>query len=136
MASESGRFSQAPESRGNPYANEQYVLQLLAKAVAAKASDVHLKVGHPPGARVRGELVFFRADSLRPQDTEAIARLLIKDPKMKEQVTSLREYDTAFNAPNIGRFRVNIYRQRDSLAIVMRAIPQQIPAFEELGLPA
>jgi twitching motility protein PilT len=135
MGSESGQFSQAPESRSNPYANEQYVLQLLAKAVAAKASDVHLKVGHPPGARVRGELVFFRAESLRPQDTEAIARLLIRDPKLREQISSLREYDTAFNAPQIGRFRVNVYRQRDSLAIVMRAIPQAIPVFEDLGVP-
>ena len=44
-------------------------MQLLAKAVAAKASDIHLKVGQPPGARIRGEIVFFRAEPLIPADT-------------------------------------------------------------------
>src|SRR5215467_6619998 len=101
MASESGRFSQAPESRGNPYANEQYVLQLLAKAVAAKASDVHLKVGHPPGARVRGELVFFRAEPLRPSDTEQLARHLIRNEEVRGKLDELREYDTAYAAPGV-----------------------------------
>ncbi len=132
--SDSVRISQVPSS-GNPYASEQYFVQLLSKAVAARASDVHLKVGHPPGARVRGELVFFRAEPLRPQDTEAIARILVRDPLLKTQLDKLREHDTAFSAPGVGRFRVNIYRQRASLAIVMRAIPDQIPSFEELGVP-
>ena len=57
----------APSS--NVYASETYFNQLLAKAVAAKASDIHLKVGIPPAARVRGELVFFRTDPLRADDT-------------------------------------------------------------------
>ena len=43
------------------YANEVYLQQLLGKATAAKASDIHLKVGQPPGARVRGDLIYFRA---------------------------------------------------------------------------
>ena len=110
-------------------------MQLLAKAVAAKASDIHLKVGHPPGARVRGELVFFRAESLRAEDTEEICRLLIKDESLKGTLKTLREHDTAYAAAGVGRFRVNIYRQRGSLAIVMRAVPHTIPTFEELGAP-
>jgi twitching motility protein PilT len=136
MSSESGRFSSAPTTGNNPYANEQYFVQLLAKAVAAKASDIHLKVGHPPGARVRNELVFFRAEPLRPVDTEAIARIIIRDAAIKDKLDKLREYDTAFAAPGVGRFRVNIYRQRASLAIVMRAIPDRIPTFAELGVPS
>jgi twitching motility protein PilT len=138
MGNDSGRFSQAPVSAGstsNPYSNEQYFVQLLGKAVAARASDIHLKVGHPPGARVRGELVFFRAEGLRPQDTESIAKLLIRDPSVRGNLDNLREYDTAYAAPGVGRFRVNIYRQRASLAIVMRAIPDIIPDFETLGVP-
>ncbi len=129
------RISNTPDAR-NPYSNEQYLVQLLSKAVAAKASDIHLKVGHPPGARVRGELVFFRAESLRPEDTEEICRLLIKEESVKAGLKTLREHDTAYAAPGLGRFRVNIYRQRGTLAIVMRAIPHNIPTFEELGAPA
>jgi twitching motility protein PilT len=119
----------------NPYASEPYFVQLLAKAIAARASDVHLKVGHPPGARVRGELVFFRADPLRPQDTEQIVRLLIKDEEITERLDRMQDYDCSYASPGIGRFRVNIYRQRGSLAIVMRAIPDKIPVFEDLGAP-
>src|SRR5947208_2555269 len=92
----------------NLYANEAYFVQLLAKAVAAKASDVHLKVGMPPGARVRGELVFFRTDPLRKEDTESIARIVIRDAKAREQVETLREHDCAYAAEGVGRFRVNV----------------------------
>jgi twitching motility protein PilT len=119
----------------NVYASEAYLVQLLGKAVAAKASDVHLKVGQPPGARVRGNLVYFRAEPLRPDDTESIARHLIREPQIRQSLATLREYDAAYEAPGVGRFRVNIYRQKGSLAIVMRAIPLIIPTFEELGAP-
>jgi twitching motility protein PilT len=120
----------------SPYASETFLVQLLAKAVAAKASDVHLKVGQPPGARVRGDIVYFRSEPLRPQDTEALARILVKRADVRERIEDLLEHDTAYEAPGVGRFRVNVYRQRGSLAIVMRAIPLQIPTFEELGVPA
>jgi twitching motility protein PilT len=123
-------------SQSNLYASETYFNQLLAKAVAARASDIHLKVGIPPAARVRGELVFFRTDPLRKEDTESIARLLIRDPRVRGEVPALREYDCAYAAEGVGRFRVNVYRQRGSLGIVMRAIPTVIPTFEELGCPA
>src|SRR5579862_6217672 len=121
---------------GSAYANETYLQQLLGKAVAAKASDVHLKVGQPPGARVRGDIVYFRSEPLRPQDTEAVAHLLVKRADLRESIDKLLEYDTAYEAPGVGRFRVNVYRQKGSLAVVMRAIPLQIPTFEELGAPA
>src|SRR4029077_19067651 len=93
----------------NVYASETYFNQLLAKAVAAKASDIHLKVGIPPAARVRGELVFFRTEPLRQEDTDSIARLVIRDPKVRGEVATLREFDCAYTAPGIGRFRVNVY---------------------------
>jgi twitching motility protein PilT len=110
--------------------------QLLGKAVAAKASDVHLKVGQPPGARVRGDIVYFRAEPLRPADTEHLAYHLVKDGNIRDKLGELREYDAAYEAPGVGRFRVNIYRQKGTLAIVMRAIPLVIPTFEALGCPA
>jgi twitching motility protein PilT len=118
-----------------PYSSEAYFHQLLAKAVAAKASDVHLKVGQPPGARVRGEMVYFRLDRISAADTEAAARLIIRDPQISANLDNLREYDTSYSVPKLGRFRVNIYRQRGTLALVLRSIPQAIPTFEELGCP-
>jgi twitching motility protein PilT len=128
--------SLSPANQQNPYASEAYLHQLLQKAKAAGARDVHLKVGQPPGARVRGSLVFFRIDKLRPSDTEAVARHLIRDPKVLEDLRGLREYDTSYEVHGIGRFRVNVYRQRASLAIVMRVIPHEVPSLEKLGAPA
>jgi twitching motility protein PilT len=128
--------SLAPGSGGNPYSSESYLHQLLAKAVAAGARDVHLKVGQPPGARVRGSLVYFRLDRIRPQDTEAAARHIIRDPALRDDLDHLTEFDTSYAAPDIGRFRVNIYRQRGTLAIVMRAIPFEIPSLEDIRAPS
>src|SRR5438045_6315065 len=104
----------APMS-GSVYSNEGYINQLLAKAVAAKASDIHLKVGIPPAARVRGDLVFFRTEPLRAEDTENIARVVIKDLKAKAEIATLREHDASYSAAGVGRFRVNVYRQRGTL---------------------
>jgi twitching motility protein PilT len=127
--------SLSPSSQQNPYASEAYLHQLLQKAKAAGARDVHLKVGQPPGARVRGSLVFFRVDKIKPEDTEALARHLIRDQQVLASLQQLREYDTSYEVFGVGRFRVNIYRQRSSLAIVMRIIPHEVPSLEKLGAP-
>jgi twitching motility protein PilT len=119
----------------SPFSQESYLLQLLQKAMAAGARDIHLKVGQPPGARVRGALVFFRVDKIRPVDTEAAARHIIKDEKVLAEIDGLREHDASYSAPGIGRFRVNVYRQRGSLAIVMRVIPLNVPSLDKLGAP-
>ena len=127
--------SLAPGTAGNPYASEEYLQQLLAKANAAGARDVHLKVGQPPGARVRDSLVYFRVDKIKPQDTQAVARHLIKNKEVLASLDTLEEYDTSYAVAGVGRFRVNIYRQRGTLAIVMRIIPFDVPTFESLGSP-
>jgi len=120
----------------NPYRSEAYFHQLLQKSIAAGARDIHLKVGQPPGARVRGDLVFFRLDALLPQHTEAIATHLIHDQDTLANLGELREYDASYEVFGLGRFRVNIYRQRGSLAIVMRIVPENVPTLEQLGAPA
>jgi len=118
------------------YDSEEFFQQILTKAVAAKASDVHLKVGQPPGARIRGDMVYFKTEKLKPDDTEAMARHLVRDPAIARELDRLKEYDTSYSIKGVGRFRVNVYRQRSTLAIVMRAIPTSIPTFEDLGAPA
>jgi twitching motility protein PilT len=127
--------SLAPGQTGNPYSSEQYLHQLLAKANSAGARDVHLKVGQPPGARVRDSLVYFRVDKIKPADTEAVARHLIRDKEVLAKLDTLDEYDTSYAVRGVGRFRVNIYRQRGTLAIVMRIIPFDVPTFDMLGSP-
>jgi twitching motility protein PilT len=118
----------------SPYDNEAFFHQLLAKAVAAGASDVHIKVGQPPGARVRGEMVYFRVDKVTPTDSEAVARHLLRGMNPSLDLDQVREIDTAYAVAKLGRFRVNVFRQRGSFAAVLRAIPAQIPTFEELGV--
>lgn len=117
------------------FADEKFFHALLAKAVAGKASDVHLKVGQPPGARIRGEMVYFRTERITAEDTESVARIVIHSPDVLARLVDLKEHDTSYTAGDIGRFRVNVYRQRGSLAVVMRFIPSDVPAMETLGLP-
>jgi twitching motility protein PilT len=118
-----------------PYADENFFRQLLSKAVAAKASDVHLKVGQPPGARIRGDMIYFKTDKILPADTEAVARIVLREQHLKEHPEEITEHDGSYSAPGIGRFRVNVYRQRGTLAVVMRHIVAEIPDMESLGLP-
>ncbi|PKN48847.1 MAG: twitching motility protein PilT [Deltaproteobacteria bacterium HGW-Deltaproteobacteria-20] len=119
----------------SPYASPSFLQQLLSKAVAAGASDVHLKVGQPPGARVRGRMVYFRMDSILPDDTDAAATTILQEYRGFTTTKDLTEVDTSYAVAGVGRFRVNVYRQRGSLAIVMRSIPLDIPTFEQLGCP-
>ncbi len=119
----------------SPYADENFFRALLARAVAGKASDVHIKVGQPPGARIRGDMVYFRTERVQPEDTEAVARLVVTNAQTLAHLHDLKEYDTSYAADGIGRFRANVYRQRGSLAVVMRFIPTDIPTMESLGLP-
>jgi twitching motility protein PilT len=118
-----------------PMVSEGYFHQLLQKAVAAGASDVHLKVGQPPGARVSGSLVFFRVDKLRPVDTEAAAMHVLRRRRGAMDLADLKEFDLGYEVPGVGRFRVNLYRQRGSVAVVMRIIPARVPKLDDLGTP-
>lgn len=116
------------------YGTEDFFHQLLSKAVASGASDVHLKVGQPPGVRVAGDLVYFRVDKLMPEDTEAAARLILGRLGTPEFMEELLEHDTSYEVEGLGRFRVNIYRQRSSFAVAMRSVPLRIPTAEQLGV--
>lgn len=120
----------------NAYVSEEYLQALLRKAVAAGASDVHLKVGQPPGARVRGSLVYFRLDRLTPDATLAAASHLLRGRDWGRGLDTISEMDASYEVPGLARFRVNVYRQRGTLAIVLRVIPFRIPSLDDLGLPA
>jgi twitching motility protein PilT len=119
----------------SPYADEALFRALLQKAVAGKASDIHMKAGQPVGARIRGKMVYFRTERIMPEDTLALAHFVITNPEVLAHLDELKEYDGSYSVAGIGRFRVNVYRQRGSLAIVMRFIPYEVPELGTLGLP-
>lgn len=117
------------------YASEDFLHQLLRKAVTANASDIHLKVGQPPGVRVSGDIVYFKVERLMPEDTEAAARLVVGASLDDASLGALSEHDCSYAVGGIGRFRVNVFRQRGCLSLVLRWIPHQIPDIDALGLP-
>jgi twitching motility protein PilT len=73
--------------------------------------------------------------ALTPEQTRAIAMRLILNEKVRERIDQITDYDCSWGAPGIGRFRVNILRQRSSFMIVMRVIPFKVPGAAELNLP-
>lgn len=115
--------------------DEKILNQLLAAAVKAGASDIHLKVGVPPVFRMAGELREIKAPRLMPEDTRNAAILLITNDRAREQIGVLKEYDGSYSIRDVGRFRVNVFRQRGTFEIILRVIPYGVPTFEDLGLP-
>ncbi|HKS05423.1 MAG TPA: PilT/PilU family type 4a pilus ATPase [Gemmatimonadaceae bacterium] len=113
-----------------PY-NYKAVLQAM---VQRGASDLHLKVGRPPTLRVDGELVPLEMSALTPQDLKSIGDQVVP-PKQKREFDTDREADFAIGVPGIGRFRVNIYQQRGSMAFAFRAIAFQVASVKDLNLP-
>jgi twitching motility protein PilT len=110
--------------------------QLLTVGVQHGASDIHFRPGDAPTYRVNGALHPLGETRLQPSDTREIAMSLIADPKVRDALDSIQEWDGSYAVPGAARFRVNVYRQRSSLAIVMRIIPVDVPTVEALGLPA
>ncbi len=107
---------------------------LLREAAAKKASDVHLQAGSPPSIRVSGRIVLLDGPALTPQELTDIADELM-NPRQRRQFEEKSEVDFAVGVPNLGRFRANLFRQRGSVAAVLRCVPTQVPALEDLSLP-
>lgn len=115
--------------------DENTLNSLLGKAHQYNASDILLKVGQPPAFRVLGDLHYLQSDALRPEHTHAFAQTILRKARYRDSIDELLEYDTSYAVQDVGRFRVNIYRQRSSLAIALRAIPVKVPTIEGLLLP-
>lgn len=108
---------------------------ILGAAAKAGASDVHLKVGIPPTFRIAGILKEVKAPQLRPEDTAAIAGYVLSYTNNPTPVEDVQEIDSSYSISGVGRFRVNVYRQRGTLAAIFRVIPFNVPTFEQLGVP-
>ncbi|HTR19783.1 MAG TPA: PilT/PilU family type 4a pilus ATPase [Gemmatimonadales bacterium] len=109
--------------------------KVIKAAVDRGASDLHIKAGDVFRARIHGKLVPLTKQRLTPEQTKAIAKQLIPIEEDKNRIDRVRDYDCSWGMPGVGRFRVNILRQRSSFMIVMRVIPFDVPSFETLKLP-
>ena len=109
--------------------------EMLRKMVIEKASDLFLKVGSPPALRIDGSINFLDTDELTTQDAQEIFEI-IEDSKKDGFHGEQNEIDVAYELPGIGRFRVNIFRQKGYLGFVLRHIESSVPSFEDLNLPS
>ena len=106
-------------------------LKVLAER---KGSDLYLATGAPPCAKFEGELKTISSDVLSPGEVAEIANELMDDTQREEFARDL-EMNLAVSVPSVGRFRVNIFRQRNEVSIVARFIVMDIPQWYDLGLP-
>lgn len=106
---------------------------LLRKAVADDASDLHLSVASPPVYRVHGQLERYGDVPLTGEQTEKMAQQLLG--KQWESFLETREYDFAYEIEGVSRFRMNIFHQKGAVSIAARIIPREIPTVEQLQLP-
>ena len=109
--------------------------RIIKAAVERGASDLHIKAGDVFRARIHGTLVPLTKQTLTPAQTRTIALHLMSNEDDKARLDTLTDYDCSWAAPGVGRFRVNILKQRSSFMIVMRVIPFAVPTFETLRLP-
>ncbi len=112
-----------------------HINDLLKIAVERGASDLHLKVGCHPVIRVHGTLVpLVDAPRLEQADTEAMAAAIMA-PTQRQKFQEQQELDLAYSVPGLGRFRCNVFLQRNTVGLVLRVIPTRIRSIDELGLP-
>jgi twitching motility protein PilT len=109
---------------------------ILKAAVAADASDIHLKVGRPPMVRRDGEIMPFHGQPLTDSDLDsALDAVTVHVPQRADQFREHGDLDLAYTGEGLPRFRVNVFRQRGATSMALRVIPREVPRFLELGLP-
>jgi len=124
-----GQSSAAPAATG--VFDYRAILQLM---VQRNASDLHLKVGRPPTLRINGELTSLQHAPLRAEDLRSVAEQTMSAKNMKE-FAELKECDYALGVTGVGRFRVNAYQQRGTIAYAFRTVPFHARTIKELMLP-
>ncbi len=109
--------------------------ELFKAAIERGASDIHIKAGDFIRARIHGDLQPLTQQKLSVDQVRSIALKLIPHEEDRQNFDKILDYDCSWGIPGVGRFRVNILKQRGSPMIVMRTIPIEIPTTQDLGLP-
>jgi twitching motility protein PilT len=107
--------------------------ELLDITVKKNASDLHLIAGVQPVVRINGQLVRLNENKLNPEDTENFAKKILG--KEYECLDDAGELDSSYSVSGLGRFRVNIFKQRGSIALAIRVVGLKVPSIRDLGLP-
>jgi len=107
---------------------------VLQHMIQSNASDLHLKVGRPPTLRIDGHMVSMELPALKQEDLRSLAEQIMA-PKNIKEFSEQKESDFALAVPGIGRFRVNAYQQRGTIAYALRTVPFQAKTIAELNLP-
>jgi len=115
--------------------NKLSIQQLLGVMVEQEASDLYMMAGAPPGYRINGNIHRLGDVNLSPALVEKMASELMSE-KQKANFADEMEMNLSTALPGIGRFRINIYRQRGTIGMVIRQITTEIPCIDQLGLPA
>ena len=118
-----------------PALTQEQFHRLLQAGVQHGASDIHFRVGDAPTYRVHGKLVPMKLPPLRMTDTKLLCEYVISDSNVRAELATLQEYDTSYSLPGVSRFRVNVFRQRGSMSLILRIIPSTVPTLDGLGLP-
>jgi len=114
--------------------HDVHIDELLEIVVANNASDLHLAVGLPPVMRIDGALRKTRYESLTPQVAQRMIYDILLDEQIERFETEL-ELDCSYQLQKMARFRVNVFKDRGTVAAALRLIPTRIPTIKELGLP-
>ena len=113
-----------------------HINELLTVVCEQGASDLHLKVGNHPIARIRGKLTpMTQFKRLVQEDTIAMAYAIMASDKQKSKFRENFDIDIAYSVPSLGRFRCNIFNQRGTVGLVLRVIPRKIYTIDDLMLP-
>jgi twitching motility protein PilT len=107
---------------------------VLEKMIAARASDLHIKIGTPPVVRVDGVLYTLDEPAPNAEDLRAVVNQLLND-EQRLFFSTHNEIDFAFGVAGLARLRANIFMQRGSPALALRHVPVDVPTIEDLSLP-
>ena len=110
------------------------IKEILKIAWENKASDVHITVGIPPKMRVYGRLKTLPFNKMTPSDTEVILHSMM-DERQREKFNKKGELDFSYSIPEFGRYRVNAFKQRGTIAMALRLVSSEVPSPEVLGVP-
>jgi twitching motility protein PilT len=107
---------------------------LLIQAMQSQASDLHLTVGVPPILRIHGKLKYMEYERLTPTQSAEVIRPIMTE-QIYQRFEERGEIDFSYSILNVGRYRVNVFKQRGSMAAAIRLVASDIPTPESLGLP-
>ena len=108
--------------------------ELLKQARGIGASDLHVTTGIPPKCRLNGELIEIAHDIVTPADSKALVEQMIPG-RLVDRFNEDGEVDFSYAIRGVGRYRVNIFKQRGTMAFVIRLVNTEIPSPNTLGLP-